>query len=194
MSDAESTEAAPAAGHRFDFDRVAFVRAFADRVSPLVIEEWDLDEEAVAQTEGDPDQLVALVVAKTDSSKALARKHLTEIAEVAGVKARGLEARLVGLISRLEKATAPVQERVARTQEAFHERAARTGEALQDRATRTGEALRELSEQGQHVIEEVRQAVPQAEEKVKENLWTALLAALGVGLLLGLVVGLSRGR
>lgn len=170
-------------GFAFDFDRDAFVQAFDGKVRPLVLAEWSLDADAVDETGGDPDAIVALVTAETESSKALVRKHLTEIAEVAGVKARGLEARLTRLISRLEGATAPVQERVTQTQQ-----------AIQDRAVRTTEALRELSEQGHHVIEEVRQAVPQAEEKVKENLWTALLAALGLGVLLGLVVGLSRGR
>lgn len=175
--------AAPSSGFAFEFDRDAFVEAFVGKVRPLVLAEWALDEDAVDETGGDPDAIVALVTAKTESSKALVRRHLTEIAEVAGVKVRSLEARLTRLISRLEGATAPVQERVSQTQQ-----------AIQARAVRTSEAIRELSEQGHHVIEEVRQAVPQAEEKVKENLWTALLAALGLGVLLGLVVGLSRGR
>jgi len=187
-----STETAP--GFAFDFDRAVFTAAFAEKVQPLVIDEWGLDPEAVAATGGDPDQLVTLVTEKTDSSKALARKHLSEIAEVAGVKVRGLEARLQGLIGRLEAATGPVGERAAQTQEALRARAAETQAAIHDRAARTQEALRELTEQGQHVIEEIQQAVPQAEETVKENLWTALLAALGIGLLMGLIVGLSRGR
>lgn len=189
------SETAPATTpYDFSFDRSAFAASFADKIQPLVVDEWGLSADAVAATEGDPDKVVALVVAETESSKALARKHLTEIVEVAGIKARSMEARLQALIGRLEAATGPMQARAAETQEALRERASQTQEVLRERAARTQEAFRELSEQGQHVIEEVRQAVPQAEEKVKENLWTALLASLGLGLLLGLVVGLSRGR
>ena len=53
---------------------------------------------------------------------------------------------------------------------------------------------RQLRERGQHLAADVREAVPQAEEKLKENFWTTLLAALGIGVILGLLMGGSRGR
>ena len=105
------SETAPAAPYDFAFDRDAFAAAFTQKIQPLVVDEWGLEADAVAETGGDPDKVIALVVSKTESSKALARKHLTEIVEVAGVKARGIEARLQALIGKLEDATAPVQAR-----------------------------------------------------------------------------------
>ena len=161
----------PATG--FAFSREGFVAVFEEQVKPLILQEWDaVSATELAETGGEPEKVLALVVEKTDHSKARVRKHLNEIAEVAGVDAQGVEARLLRLLHRLESSAGP----------------------LQERAEQTREAVRELRDQGRVVLDEARQVFPRAEEKVKDNLWTALLASLGVGLLLGLIVGLSRGR
>ncbi|MEL6346457.1 MAG: hypothetical protein AAFV53_25325 [Myxococcota bacterium] len=171
MSNAQADTTA-SASYSFPFDRQMFVTAFADSVQPLILKEWpDLSADALSQTGGDPEKVVDAIAAQTDHSRALIRKHLVEIAQVAGVGATGLETRLLELIRQLEQTA-----------------------GLQERAERTREAVRELGEQGKHVIEEVRQVVPQAEEKMKDNVWTVVLAALGLGMLVGLVVGLTRGK
>lgn len=62
-------------------------------------------------------------------------------------------------------------------------------------AARIDEALRRLEERAGEVRDHVkRDLVPEAEQKVKENLLTSLLVALGLGLILGLLLGSRRGR
>lgn len=62
-------------------------------------------------------------------------------------------------------------------------------------AARIDEALRRLEERAGVVRDHVKKdLVPEAEQKVKENLLMSLLIALGVGLVLGLLMGGRRGR
>lgn len=130
-----------------------------DDVRPLILAEWPtLDAKALDATNADVDAIITLVAANTKHSKALVRKHLSEMAEVAGVGAVGVEARLLRLLHLLEHQLEPLQEG------------------------------------GRWAMEEMRQSMPQAKKKMRENLWTSMLASLGVGVLVGLVVGLTRGR
>lgn len=56
--------------------------AFEDLV-PLIVDEWpQVDGEALRQTQGDPDLLVALIATETEHSKALIRKQLDELREL----------------------------------------------------------------------------------------------------------------
>lgn len=172
-----TTETATASNtFEFPFSNEGFAASF-DRIKPLIREEWPaIDEEALDATEADPAKIVALVADRTEHSKALVRKHLGEIAEVAGVGAANFEQRLVRLIHLLEEKAEPVQQGVANARK---------------QATKL---VHDVEERGGQLIDEVKQTVPKAEEKMKDNLWTSLLAALGVGVLLGLIVGLTRGR
>ena len=55
--------------------------------------------------------------------------------------------------------------------------------------------IENLEAKSREIVGRVKDDVlPQAEAKVKENLWTSLLTALGLGLILGLVIGLTSGR
>lgn len=160
----------------YPFSIQAFRTSF-DTVRPLLLAEWpELDAAALDLTDADPDRIVALVTEKTQSSKALVRKHLAEIAEVAGVDARGLEGRVLRLIHALEGKLEPVQETLGRHQE--------TAKA----------ALAELESRSKHVVADVKKAGADVEDTLKGNIWRSLFGALGIGVLIGLVIGLTRGR
>ena len=55
--------------------------------------------------------------------------------------------------------------------------------------------IENLEAKSREIVGRVKEDVlPQAEAKVRENLWTSLLTALGLGLVLGLLIGLTSGR
>ncbi len=141
-------------------------RDHIEGVRRLVVEEWpDVDPDSLAKAGTEPEAVVAVVVEATGDSKTLVRHHLAQIAEVSGVAASGLEGRLLRLLHTLEGKVEPVQE-----------------------------TMKEASKVAREVGEQGREIAGQAEAKVKENIWTSLMSALGLGVLIGLVVGLSRGR
>ena len=154
---------------QFPFSEEAFRSNFGE-VRRLVLEEWpQVDSDALETTEGDPHEVITLITTTTGHSRVLVRKHLAEIAEVAGVEASGLEARLVRLLHYLEDRAEPVGQEAKRV------------------AT-------QMRDQGEKVGRQVAGTVHEAEDKMKENLWVSLLAAMGLGVLAGLLVGLTRGR
>ncbi len=144
---------------------------------PLVLEEWPaVDSGKLDATSGDAEAVVEVVAEATEHTRTLVRQQLGELAGVAGLGQSALEQRLLRLITHLEN----------------------EGERFSDRAReardQAGKVLDEAREQGRVVVDKVKERVPEAEETLKDNIWTALLSALGLGLLFGLIVGLSRGR
>lgn len=153
----------------FPFSREEFREGFPE-IRRLVLEEWpNLDAEALDATEGRVDAVLELVVSATQHSRVLVRKHLAEIAEVAGVQANGIEERLVRLLHYLEDKAEPV------------------GREAQRLAS-------DVRDRGEQVGRQVATKVHDAEDTMKDNLWVSLMAALGLGLVAGLIVGLTRGR
>lgn len=156
------------------FDAALFTESFAT-LRPLIRQEWPaVEEEALEATAGDAQKVVALIAERTERSQVRIRHTLADLVDFAGVETvpaekAGLEGRLLDVLQRLEKHVEPVQAQ-ARQQ------------------------AQQLRERGQHLAEDMRAAVPQAEEKLKENFWTTLLAALGLGVILGLLMGGGRGR
>ncbi len=60
-----------------------FAERFA-RLTPLIRDEWpQVDGEALEQTQGDFDRVVALIATETDHSKTLVKKQLEEISTIA---------------------------------------------------------------------------------------------------------------
>ena len=56
-------------------------------------------------------------------------------------------------------------------------------------------ALDVLEERSQELATRFQEEiVPKAEKQMRENLWTSLLSALGLGVVIGLLLGVSRGR
>ncbi len=170
MADAQpASNGTKSNGYVYPFDRDSFAAAFGD-VKKLILDEWpDVPSEALDATAGDPDNVVELVTKSTQHSKALVRKHMAEIAEVADIDSKTLEGRMVRLLHRLEQKTEPV-------------------------VSGARAAVSELETQSARLRKDAGALQHQAEDKIKDNLWQSLIAALGVGLLLGLVVGLTRGR
>ncbi|MFT6159514.1 MAG: hypothetical protein ACJAZO_000482 [Myxococcota bacterium] len=153
----------------FPFSEDAFRGSFAE-VARLICEEWAaVDRETLDATEGDPQKVLDVVVAATGHSKVWVRKHLAEIAEVAGVDASGIEARLVRLLHFLEDKADPIGQEAQRL-------------------------AGQVREHGVSVGKTVAGSVEEAEATMKDNLWVSLIAALGLGVLAGLVMGLTRGR
>ncbi len=153
----------------FPFSEDAFRGSFSE-VARLICEEWPkVDREALDATEGDPQKVLDTVVAATGHSKVLVRKHLGEIAEVAGVDASGIEARLVRLLHFLEDKADPIGQE-----------AQRLAGQVRDRGVSVGKT--------------VAGSVHEAEGTMKDNLWVSLIAAMGLGVLAGLIAGMTRGR
>ncbi len=55
-----------------------------DRIRPMIREEWpEVDGDALAQTQGDFDRVVALIATETEHSKTLVKKQLRELSAIA---------------------------------------------------------------------------------------------------------------
>jgi ElaB/YqjD/DUF883 family membrane-anchored ribosome-binding protein len=156
---------------------------FRDRWSdlrPLIVSEWPaVDEADLDDTSGEFEAVVTLVARATEHTRTLIRKQLGELMDLSSGRA-GLEARLGAFLTRLESEREQVTEQVHRARD--------RATALVDEAQTRGLALAD------EVRDEVTRRVPDAEARIKDNLWTSLLAALGIGVLLGMIVGRGRGR
>jgi ElaB/YqjD/DUF883 family membrane-anchored ribosome-binding protein len=61
-----------------------------DQLVPLIRDEWpQVDGDALAQTKGDYELVVALIATETEHSKALVKKQLDEISQVAHTNGEG---------------------------------------------------------------------------------------------------------
>jgi hypothetical protein len=150
--------------------KAQFKESFA-AVAPLMKEEWpDLDADALSATEGDLDQAVALLAAHLESTKAAARRQISELVDLAAA------------------------------QEAHRERSNGAAKPADDDAGAklpplddVMAAIRRLelfaTEEVKRVSTEV---VPAARAQAQKSMWTSLLIALGLGLILG--IWLNRGR
>lgn len=163
----------------FGFTEDAFRERWPE-IEALVRDEWpDVDSTALARTEGDPEAVVGVLASATDHTRTLLRKQLGELADVAGVGG-GLEVRLSRFLRRLEAESQAVGAQASQARE------------------QAEEVLGDVRRRGQELADEVRreatERVPDVEERIKSNVWTSLLAALGLGVLLGMLVGGGRGR
>jgi ElaB/YqjD/DUF883 family membrane-anchored ribosome-binding protein len=75
-----------------------------DQLVPLIRDEWpQVDGDALAQTKGDYDLVVALIATETEHSKALVKKQLEEITQVANGEGHHDEVkRLRQMVERLQ--------------------------------------------------------------------------------------------
>lgn len=149
--------------------KAQFKESFA-AVVPLMKEEWpDLDADALAKTEGDLDQAVALLAAHMESTKAAARRQISELVDLAAAQEAHRE--------RSNGAAKPSDEETSKLP------------PLDDVMA----AIRRLelfaTEEVKRVSTEV---VPAARAQAQKSMWTSLLIALGLGLFLGM--WLNRGR
>lgn len=88
----------------------SFKTSFTD-LGPLIVQEWpEVDSDSLDGTEGDLDKVVTLVAQKTEHTKTLVRRQLTELSKMAADN--GAEGRLKALIKRLEDKTSEISGRV----------------------------------------------------------------------------------
>jgi ElaB/YqjD/DUF883 family membrane-anchored ribosome-binding protein len=144
---------------------------------PLILEEWPgLDGAALDATGGAFDAVLTLIVAHTDHTRLRVRRHLEELIELAAPHRQGLEARLLDLLDRLDAGSEPLQAKASEAAEAARE-------VLHDVEGRAGDLARDAKAQ-----------LPLAEAHMRDNLWSTVFGALGIGLIFGLLWGTSRGR
>ena len=87
-----------------------FKSAFND-ISALIREEWpEVEEAELADTGGELDDVVTLVAAKTEHSKVLVKRHLGELAQVAGSGGHRTIERLRGALEDIEGRTKRIVE------------------------------------------------------------------------------------
>jgi len=68
-------------------------------------------------------------------------------------------------------------------------------ETAHDVEKRLNRIIENLEAKSRELMGKVKEdVIPQAEAKVRDNLWTSLFTALGVGLVVGLLIGLTSGR
>jgi len=88
----------------------SFKTSFTD-LGPLIVQEWpEVDSDSLDGTGGDLDKVVSLVAQKTEHTKTLVRRQLTELSRMAADN--GAEGRLKALIKRLEDKTSQLSGRV----------------------------------------------------------------------------------
>lgn len=159
-----------------EFSAAGFSEIWAS-LRALILEEYaKVDGDSLDAVGPDPKGLVDLIAQRTEHTRALARKQLGELADLASAEVSGWEARLLRLVRQLEATAEPLADRAEQARD--HAR------ALADDLSVTGEAM----------AEEVRRRVPEAEEHLRDNLWSSLATALGLGVILGFLIGFGRGR
>jgi ElaB/YqjD/DUF883 family membrane-anchored ribosome-binding protein len=152
------------------------VRAVWERLQPAILTEWpQVAADALAATEGELDAVVAVVAEATDRTQLWVRRHLAELVDLLAPPRSRLEERLQRLLERLE-GMEPLRERA------------------QEAAAAAKEAMHEVETRAEDFARDVRTQFPKAEGHLRDNLWTSLLGALGLGLIIGLLWGTSRAR
>lgn len=151
--------------------KAQFKESFA-AVTPLMTEEWpDLDAEALAKTEGDLDQAVALLATHLESTKAAARRHIGELVDLATAQRANRE--------RSNGAAKPSD-----------------GDDARSKLPPLDDVMAAIRRLELFATEEVKRVsadvVPAARAHAQKSMWTSLLIALGLGLFLGM--WLNRGR
>ena len=155
-------------------------------VHSLINEEWsELDQEALSATEGNADQLVALISETLDCTKLRVRRQLGELVFLATSESgtSSADRRVSAMVERWEDKLQPYlddgSEKVRKAKEAM-------GNAIDGAQSKASEIKDKV---GKHI----ETTLPEAEEMIKRNLWSSLLITLGLGMIFGLLWG-TRGR
>src|SRR5690606_23013174 len=93
------------------FSTEDFRRNF-DAMRPLIMSEWNLDENALENTGGDPNKVIDLIANRTNQTRARIVRQLDELREIAEGDASGIEMRLNRIVKNLEDRTKTLVHRV----------------------------------------------------------------------------------
>jgi len=150
--------------------RAQFKESFATVVL-LMKEEWAaLEDDALAELDGDLEQAVALLATHLESTKAAARRHIVELVDLAVSQEAHRE--------RSNGAAPPTE-----------------GEAPRSKLPPLDDVFAALHRLETFAVEEakrVSEIIPEAKAHAQKSMWRTILMALGIGLLLGM--WLNRGR
>ena len=165
-------------------------------VHPLISEEWaNLDNNALQETQGDADKVVSLIADTLDCTRSRVRRHLGELVVLAtsehsptnASEEEMVESRITAMVDRFEEKINPLIEdgtsRLRKAKVAM--------ESVIDDAQNKATDMR--NKVGDEINRHLDTTLPEAEEMIKQNLWSSLLIALGVGVIFGLLWG-TRGR
>jgi methyl-accepting chemotaxis protein len=149
-----------------------------DALARLVVEEWGDDGRAAWDAAaGDHEALITQLSERTGRTRTLLRRQLAELDELSREVGAGATSRRASPAS------------------AAADGVAQAAASLSELGRRVEAAVREVEGRAQAALGEVTDTkLPQAEAKIRENLLTSLLMALGFGLLVGIIVGGSLGR
>ncbi len=161
------------------FGKATFASAFAS-LRPVIAAEWsEVDEDALAATDGDLDRVVALIAERTARTKALIRRQLEELYRVA-------------------TEPVPAAHGSARGRGRANRTAERGADRAGDAATPPGvdQLLAELERRTAQIMRELRGGFfDNTRDRVRDNIFFSLIVAIGFGFIVGvLFTGSSRGK
>ena len=161
------------------FGKASFASSFAS-LRPAILDEWsEIDEQALGETAGDLDRVIALIAERTTRTKALIRRQLEELFHVV---------------------TAPAPSHAAagaaggHRPRARHDGARSTGERAA--GPNVDQLLSELEKRTAQIMRELRVGfLDGTRDRVRDNLFFSLLVAIGFGFIVGVIfTGSNRGK
>jgi len=146
-------------------------KASFEAIAPLILEEWPtVPPDNLMATEGELDPVVDCIATATDRTRALVRQQLRELYHLA-------------VVEPVKPGRSPLSERLFPL----------TDSPLTESDLKKTIAL--LEERTEELLAQFKKDVlPELNEKVRNNVGSSLLTALGIGFVLGLLFGGSRGR
>jgi len=160
-------------------------------VHPLISEEWSsVDASALQETNGDADKVVSLIAETLDCTQLRVRRHLGELVVLAtsqSTEADLVESRVSAMVERFEEKLNPlIEDGTTRLKKAK----AAMDSVIDDAQNKANDIRNKV---GDEINKHLDTTLPEAEEMIKQNLWSSLLIALGFGVIFGLLWG-TRGR
>lgn len=163
------------------FGKAAFASAFA-ALRPAIAAEWaEIDDDALAATDGDLDRVVALVAERTTRTKALIRRQLEELFRVVTEPAPAAHAAPRGR---------------ARGDRAAERTATADRGAAHGNPPGVDQLLAELERRTAQIMRELRGGFfDNTRDRVRDNIFFSLLVAIGFGFIVGVLFnGSNRGK
>jgi len=146
-------------------------KANFEAIAPLILEEWpSIPPDSLMATGGELDPVVDCIATATDRTRALVRQQLRELYHLA-------------IVEPGQARRSPLSERLSQLVDS----------PLVESDLKKVLAL--LEERTEEILAQFKKDVlPELNEKVRNNVGSSLLTALGIGFVLGLLFGGGRGR
>lgn len=141
-------------------------KANFEAIAPLILEEWStVPPDSLMATGGELEQVVDCIAAATDRTRALIRQQLRELYQLV-------------VVEPAQPRRSPLSERLSHLADS---------PLTESDVKKTLAALEERTEE---ILEQFKKdMLPEFNEKVRNNVGSSLLTALGIGFVLGLLFG-----